>query len=368
MILSNLRRCCSYRTATPCAFIMLVVLLVVMNTGRAIGQPKTVAEIALYQGADREKILIEGAKKEGQLTLYTMNTWTNDVVAKAFEKKYPFIKVSSWRSQSMELLKRITEEYTAGRFFLDVVETTPPTIQVLHKEGILQEYRSQELAYYGDDVKEKGKNGVYYCANREIYISLGFNTKLIPPAEAPKSYKDLLDSRWKGKMSIAGSSTGVWWIGNAIEVMGRDFIEKLSYQDVKVQNISGAALAGLIVSGEVPLSPTIFDSNIFTAKQKGAPVEWRPIEPVIANVAYSGVMTKAPHPNAALLFIDYFYSKEGQKVMMQGGLSSPREDIGLLEQKFKKSYLESRFQTLDEYEKKYEEWQNLLMQLFIKKR
>src|SRR2546426_12016522 len=101
--------------------------------------------------------------------------------------------------------------------------------------------------------------------------------------------------------------------------------------------MSGAALSGLVASGEVPLSPTIFDADVTVAKQKGAPIEWRPLEPVVATVGSSGLSAKAPNPHAALLFIDFVHSKEGQQLIMKGGLWSPRQDIGTVEQKFKKT-------------------------------
>ena len=168
-------------------------------------------------------------------------------------------------------------------------------------------------------------------------------------------------------MSIAGTTTGTQWIGALIDMMGREFIEKLSAQEINVQNMSGAALSGLVASGEVPLSPTIFNSNIFTHKQKGAPVDWRPLDPVIAGVGISGMVTNSPHPHAALLFLDYLHSKDGQQAAMKGGLSSPRNDIGSLEQKFKKFYIESKF-TPEEFEKKIEEWEAMMRKFFIRKR
>jgi iron(III) transport system substrate-binding protein len=131
--------------------------------------------------------------------------------------------------------------------------------------------------------------------------------------------------------------------------------------------MSGAALAGLVASGEVPLSPTIFDADVAVAKQKGAPIEWRPLDPVVTTVGYSGLSSKAPHPHAALLFLDYLHSKEGQQLMMKGGLWSPREDLGSLEQKFKKVYLDSRY-SLEELEKKLTEWENLMRRLFVSKK
>jgi iron(III) transport system substrate-binding protein len=348
--------------------LMIVIALSPFSSLQA-AQIKTLspAELALYKGKDRETILLEGAKKEGQITFYTSNTWVAGPVSQEFEKKYPFIKANVWRSDSKSLLKRLTEEHTAGRYLADVVETSPEYVTLLVRDNLLQDHFSPELAAYDDDAKVKGKSGVLAWTSREIYISLGYNTKLISAADAPKTLKDYLDPKWKGKMSIAGTTTGTQWIGAVMDAMGREFLEKLSAQEVSVQNMSGAALSGLVASGEVPLSPTIFNSNIFTHKQKNAPVEWRAIDPVIAGVGSSGMIVNAPHPHAALLFLDYLHSRLGQQVAMKGGLSSARTDIGSLEQKFKKIYLESRYGP-EELEKKFNEWEALMRKLFIRQR
>ena len=353
---------------TRILFRLLFVMVTTSATAifAAQNRPLSLAERALYQGADREKILLEGAKKEGEIVFYTSNTWVAGPVSQAFGKKYPFVKVNVWRSDSKALLKRLTEEVASGRFLADVVETSPEYMVLLQRNNMLREHFSPDLSAYDDEAKIKGKTGVYAWTNREIYISLGFNTQLIPPAEAPKSIKDLLDQRWKGKMSIAGTTTGTRWIGAVLEAMGHEFLQKLSEQDINVQNMSGAALAGLVASGEVPLSPTIFNSNIFTHKRKSAPVEWRAIDPVIAGVGTSALLMDPPHPHAALLFLDYLHSKEGQQVAMKGGLSSARNDIGSLEQKFKKVYIDSKY-TPEELDKKFTEWEALMRKLFIRK-
>ncbi|MPZ77194.1 MAG: hypothetical protein GEU77_11795 [Deltaproteobacteria bacterium] len=88
----------------------------------------------------------------------------------------------------------MTEEHAAGKYIADVVETSHEYIKLMLNENILQEHFSPELGAYDDDSKVKGKKGVFAWTNREIYISLGFNTKLIPPAEAPKTVKDYLDN------------------------------------------------------------------------------------------------------------------------------------------------------------------------------
>ena len=342
------------------------ILMGAAANGFSAGAQMTIPQLALYQGADRERILVEGARKEGAFTLYGSHTWYR-TVAKEFEKKYPFLKVSEFRTDGRSLIKRALEEIKAGQYIADVIATTGEQMDVMKREGVFLEHHVADARHYPDDVKVKGKNGFYFIGHYETYASLGFNTSLVPPAEAPKTMHDLLNPKWKGKMSIVSTTTGTRWIGSTLESMGREFLEKMAQQDVKVQNMSGAALAGLVVSGEVPLSPTIFDANITQAKQKGAPVEWRPLEPVVTTVAYSGLTLKAPHPHAALLFLDYIHSKEGQQLIMKGGLWSPREDIGSLDQKFKKSYIDEKY-SVEEAEKKYAEWDGLMQRLFIRRK
>src|SRR4029434_1269528 len=116
----------------------------------------------------------------------------------------------------------------------------------------------------------RGKNGLFYLGDRETYNSLGFNTTLIALHEAPKSLKDLLDAKWTWTMFIAGTSTGVRWVGSTLDTLGREFLNKMAGQEVTVQNMSGAALAGLVASGEGPLSPPIFDADVNIAHAIGA--------------------------------------------------------------------------------------------------
>jgi iron(III) transport system substrate-binding protein len=352
------------------SLLVLIALIIgwpVSSASAAQAKPMSIAELALYKGKDRETILLEGAKKEGQVTFYTSNTWMAGYVSQEFGRKYPFIKTNVWRSDSKELLKRLTDEAAAGRYIADVVETSPDYMALLIPANMFQELFSPELEPYDNNVKVKGKNGVFHWTSRELYISLGFNTNLIPPAEAPKAMKDLLEPKWKSKMTIAGTTTGTQWIGAIMETFGREFLEKIAKQDVNVQNISGAALAELVASGEVPLSPTIFNSNISVAKQKGAPVDWRPIDPVVATTGTSGLVIKAPNPHAALLFLDFLHSKEGQEAVLKGGLSSARKDVASPDQKFKKVYIESKYAP-EVMERKFAEWEGLKRRLFISKR
>ena len=354
------------RVRFTCVSITSLVYLMLGVTAFAANAPMTPAQLALYQGADREKILIEGAKREGQFTLYTSHTWFRTFI-KEFEKKYPFVKASEWRNDSKNVLRKVFEEAKAGRLLVDVVETTADGMGVMKREGLFQEYYSPEARHYPNELKPRAKGGFFYLPDRETYNSLGFNSTIVPLASAPRTLRDLIDPKWKGKMAITNTTTGVRWVGNALENMGREYLEKMAEQDVIVQDMAPAALINLVASGEIPLSPTIFDANVTLAKQKGAPVEWRPLEPVVTTVGSAGLLAKAAHPHAALLFIDYLLSKEGQQLIMKGGLWSPREDVGSVEQKFKKNYLDEKY-TSEQMEAKIGEWEALLRQLFMRKR
>jgi iron(III) transport system substrate-binding protein len=354
------------RTQIMVVFMALVCLPLTDRGAFAASAPVAPAQLALYQGADREKILIEGAKREGQLTLYTSHTWFKTFVGE-FEKKYPFVRASQWRNDSKNVIRKVLEEAKAGRALADVVETTADGMGLLRREGLFQELFSPEARYYPNELKPRGKSGFFYLPNRETYNSLGFNTKLIPPSSAPKTLKDLIDPQWKGKMAITSTTTGSRWIGNVVETLGREFLEKFADQDISVQDMAPASLINLVASGEIPLSPTIFDANVTLAKRKGAPVEWRPLEPVVTTVGSAGLLAKAPNPHTALLFIDFLLSKEGQQLIMKGGLWSPREDVGSLDQKFKKNYLDEKYSS-EEMEAKIAQWEILLRQLFIRRR
>ena len=279
--------------------------------------------IALYQGADREKLLIEGAKKEGQVVFYNSHTWFK-AVAQEFEKKYPFIKVAEWRADGADVMKRVIEENRAGRFSAMSSKAPRATSVVCVKTIFCKNTRRPSCAFLTTTwwPKENAASSIGPTARP---ISAWASTRPMSPLPTRRSGSTTCSTpRLKGKMSLAGGATSARWVGAVVESAGREFIEKLGRHDINVHKLSGAALANLVVTGEVPISPTIFDSNIFVAKRKGAPVEWLPVEPVIANVGYSGIVSNAPHPHAALLLIDYLHSKEGQQFIVKGGLKARR--------------------------------------------
>ena len=339
--------------------LLVTLLLVVEMAGAAAKKPSGVAELALYKGADRQQILEEGARKEGTLTFYTSGTWARFLV-EAFQKKFPFIKVNSWRGGGDTLMPRVLEEYRAGKHLVDVIELTQAGEILMKEEGILQPYFSPNLAFIDDGalIKARGE-GVYAAAFRASGIGLGFNTKLLTRDQAPKTYKDLLNPKWKKMMAMVGSNTGMDFVEALLHAHGEDFLKELAKQEIDVHSVSGRALSEMVINGEYSLSPTIYDSHVFEAKKKGAPIDWIPLEPVFVHLGQVVLPKHSAHPHAALLFIDFDLSKEAADIYKASGYNSLRKDVPALFA-YKKHYGAAN---LDELKRA----QELFNKLFLKK-
>jgi iron(III) transport system substrate-binding protein len=289
----------------------------------------TITDISLYQGLDRQQRLVEGAKKESELNLYSSLTVEDlTAIAADFEKKYG-IKVKYWRASSEKLVQRAVTEAQSGRFDFDVVETNGPEMESLHREKLLQEVKSP----YREDLLPQAimphKEWVGTRLNMFVQI---FNTNLVKKEELPKTYQDLLNPRWKGRLGIEAEDFD--WFAGVVQALGEEKALKLFRDIVATNGVSvrkgHTLLAGLVASGEVPFALTVYRHNAEKLKKKGAPVDWYVIPPAIVRANGIGVSKKPPHPNAAVLFYDYMIG-DGQNVLFKGEYipSSKKIDTGL---------------------------------------
>ena len=289
----------------------------------AAGAPKTVAELAAYQGADRQQVLEAGAKKEGRLVWYTSLAGAAiDRLADAFKKKYPFItSVDVFRGTESEIVTKATQELQAGQPSFDVIESQITAIQLLFAAGYMTPFYSPSTKAIPDDFKTKDKGELVQSAtDRVSLISFAYNTNLIPASAVPKTRDDLMNPALQGKLAVTGTNTGQRWVGSVLFALGPDkgkqwLTDFATKQKVVVQQVSGQALLDLIAKGEVAASPTIFkDHADLAALEKKAPVKWVALEPVVGNTGQDGMSLKAKSPNAALLFIDFLLGPDGQKM------------------------------------------------------
>jgi iron(III) transport system substrate-binding protein len=322
--------------------------------------PPTVSEIANYKGSDRQQMLEDGARREGTLMLYATGTQIQPLLER-FDQKYPFIKVAMPRASSIDVTRKVIEEYGAGLYQVDAYELSSYGLVVLRDQGLLQPCGSPELTDYDPGTIEPGRNWV---SVRESYLGIGYNTQKIRAEDAPKSYQDLLDPKWKGKMAISGSlSTSANWVGNMVISLGIDYVKKLGQQDIRVYELTGRALANLMIAGEVPLSPTIYNSHVEASRAQGAPIAWSLPGPVAVTDTSTALALKAPHPHAAMLLIDFLLSKEGQALYRDLGYVPSRngmapKDLPVLQ----KLYLTNR----PNYVAEFEQWATLVQQTIFK--
>ncbi len=294
---------------------VLALLLVYMPRGVTA---LTVEEIGLLKAADRQKILEEGAKKEGKLLWYS-TLIVNQALRpfkEAFEKKYPFVQVEYHRADSDKLAQRMISEYQAKKFDVDIIDGTSSSV-LIRKAGFMQRFYSPYLRGYPEKLKDAQG---YWAVPNVYFMTLGYNTQLVPPNEVPKKMDDLLNPKWKGKMvwSTSGGSGAPVFIGNTLMTMGQEkgmaYLQKLAAQNVAKSTASNRAVLDLVIAREYAIAINIFNYHAVISKSLGAPVDWQPLEPVPGQVKTLGLAKNAPHPYAAMLMIDFLISKDGQKL------------------------------------------------------
>ena len=324
----------------------------------ASAQSNPVASVALYAGADRQQKLVEGAKKEGTLTYYT-SAPVADIAALAgpFEKKYG-IKVKYWRAASEQLLQRAVAEGRAHHAEVDVFETNSPEMEALHREGLLQKAASPHLADLSPLALRPHQEWV---GTRFNIFSAAYNTNLVKKEELPKTYEDLLDPRWKGRLTIEADD--VDWFGTTIKAMGEEKGLALFRRIVATNGISTrkghTLLTNLVVSGEVALALTAYQYKPEQLKRKGAPIDWLVLPPAIARLQGLGVSRFAPHPYAAMLFYDFMLS-DAQDIYKKRDFSPAKKSIKSLATTIP-VHLVDPVTVLDESDK----WSKLYHEIFL---
>lgn len=273
----------------------------------------SLAEIAGYQGADRQERLIEGAKKEGDLMIY--HAYPQLVsVNEAFTKKYG-IKVRAWRAGSEAILQRMGSEARARRYEVDIVQNNAPENEAAHREGLLQEVRAASLKDLIPGALPAHKEWVGITL--DIY-SAAYNTSKVSKSELPKTYRDLLDPKWKGRLGVEAEDHG--WFATLVETMGEPQATKLFADLVATNGLSvrkgHSLLTTMVASGEVPLALSVYSWNPDQLKAKGGPIEGYLIKPIVAQFSTLAMMKKAPHPNAAALYYE-FVLNEGQQILAE---------------------------------------------------
>lgn len=257
---------------------------------------------------------LEAAKREGELVFYSaMRAEDTDQMVKAFTKKYPFVKGNYYRAGGDPLLQRILTEAKSGKHLFDVVSALGTQVIMLKDKGLLAPYRSSHQAAYGKGFYDPEG---YWTDTYDLYITIAYNTKMVPKNAVPTSWQDLLDPRWKdGKICLDLRRHD--WFYAMMEVMGaekgKSFMEGLRAQQPTFRQ-GNTLIQQLMTAGEFPLAVTYAHTVEYT-RTKGAPIDWVPLDPMIAVSEPIALYRRAPHPNVGKLFIDFMLSQEGANLL-----------------------------------------------------
>jgi iron(III) transport system substrate-binding protein len=266
--------------------------------------------------------LIAAAKREGEIVFVTAaDVLLAQRIANAFEAKFPGIKVRAERNGSERIFQRLDQEYRNNIHSVDVVDSADASHFIVWKrQGWLAPYVPEDVARHWP-AEERDPDGMFQTFRASLSI-MGVNTKIVKLADAPKSFADLLDPRWKGKLVKAHpsySGTIVTTTFLYVREMGWGFLEGLAKQRV-MQVQSATEPAKKIAQGERPVMVEGSDYVLYDLNDKGQPVE--PIYPAEGTPLIpvpSAVLAKAPHPNAARLFQSWLYTEEAQQMLVDVG-------------------------------------------------
>jgi iron(III) transport system substrate-binding protein len=268
-----------------------------------------------YAGPDRMERIIAAAKKEGSVTLYTTFAEKDQpALIKPFEAKYG-VKVNVWRSGTDKVLQRTLTEAAARKYDVDLIHFGSPEMEALSREKILQAVTSPV---------HKDLQPGSVPAHREwaatllsVWVQV-YNTQIVRKQDLPKTYQDLLDPRWKGKLGIEAKNQD--WFASVVDVMGGGEKGLKFFRDLVAKNgisvrTGHTLLNNMVIAGEVPLALTVYNYMPEQSKKKGAPIDWFALEPAVARSNAIGIARRAPHPGAALLFYEYMLG-EGQRSLV----------------------------------------------------
>ena len=303
--------------------------------------------------------LVEGAKKEGKLVIYT--SMTVDQAQKlndAFKAKYPFIQPSMFRAVGERLLTKIMAEAQAGKYDFDVVQSAETQAYFLKKKNLLAKYVSAEVKNVQKPfVDSEG----YWAAVYMMPNVIGYNSSLLKRNEVPRSDEDLLNPKWKGKIGM--DHTKPEWFSWKLKRMGEEkglaYMKKLGNQEFKLY-AGLTILTSLLAAGEFPLVLNTYLHNVEDVRRKGAPVDWVAQDPVFTKFQPIGVGSKAAHPNAAKLFVDFMLSEEGQKIIASFGRLPTRRGVPTTAQGIDKlNYVIDDIGAGVDFNKNYEQFRNI---------
>ena len=305
------------RTTIIFSLVIAALLTIVPATPGAADTSEAVwKSLEKLPAAEREKKLLEGARKEGEMVWYTNSGIENATrYIQAFKKKYPFINANFWRSKTRQVTQRIVSEANAGRHLVDVIKPSFDLLPSLMDKNVIGRYDTPVRGIYPAHAKSP-----FYTNMNYAFRVFGYNPRKLAQKDVPKSWDELLNPRWKGEILFDESS--VEEVTSMLGAWGKEktvrYFSRLSEQQLLVR-VGRDTTAQMMMAGEALLAVTSYAYNTEGLRAKDAPIDWV-AQDLIPGLIYPLTMARhAPHPHAAALFYDFMISEEGQRLIAREG-------------------------------------------------
>jgi iron(III) transport system substrate-binding protein len=273
-----------------------------------------------------DQATVEAARKEGTVVIYNSMTPSQmQLLENAFKAKYPFLEIKVYRAVGERLLTKIITEAQAGRHEFDILQSGDTQAYFLKKKNLLARYVSPEAKFQPKHfVDPEGYWAAFYIMPKVV----GYNTRMIKRAEVPRTDEELVNPKWKGKIATDYTKPEpfFWTLKRLGKDKGIPYLKRLASQEMRFY-AGLSLLTNLMAAGEFPIGLYVYLHGVEEAKRKGAPIEWVAQDQVFTKFQPVSIAARAPHPNAAKLFIDWALSIEAQKVIASMGRVPARQGI-----------------------------------------
>lgn len=326
------------------------------------------APLAAQSTAD--DALFAAARKEGAVVWYTTLIVNQAILPlkAAFEKKYPGVTLQYVRNDEAPTAIRLMNEAKSGRTQADIFDGLS-VMETLRRAGLVAPHAPPSAARFPAEMRDKDG---YWTAILLYVFAPGVNTAMVPAAGRPKTYDDLLDARWRGKMAWNPSSVAgaIGFVGAALlsrgETDGMRYLEALSKQEIVNIEASSRAILDQVIAGEYPLALMCFNNHAVISALKGAPSDWLRLAPVPVAFDAVSLLKDAPHPNAARLLINFLTSEDGQTVLRNANYIPSMNGVEALASDLKPAQagLAATYLHPAEIDRNLQQWQGIVQKLF----
>lgn len=307
------------RRAAEFLRISLMACFIAFTASPSAGSEAVLSDLNRLNGPEREKRLVEGAKKEGGVVVYSSeNVTLLQRYEAAFVKRYPFVKPEFWRAGGDRVGARVMTESRVGKLQADLVGLAFDVVNEIKAARLLSRYISPERKFYADAFKDAEG---YFTPTNLIHAVIAYNAKLVAAAAAPKDYPDLLGAAWKGNLTIdtEPSRALMGWLKAWGEERTRKYLAGLAQNGVTVTR--GHTLqTQLLCAGEYKVAVELYLYTAAGMQRAGCPLEIVfPRPTTVASAQSWAIPASAPHPHAAALLLDFLLGAEGAEVLAEAG-------------------------------------------------